>query len=213
MIIDPRKQSYQDNYKLMIGSIIPRPIAFISTRSPEGIANLAPYSFFSGVTSNPPTICFAPSRKSPDGSKKDTLINIEATGEFVVNMVSTAFVRQMNETAMDFPYEVSEFAEAGLTEASAGLVKAPRVAESKINLECRLMQIVEIGPAEPGGGFLVIGEIILFHIADEIINNGRIDSSLLDPVGRLGGLEYCRLGERFALPRKPYQAKDKSARE
>lgn len=213
MIIDPQKQSYQENYKLMIGSIVPRPIAFISTRSPAGVANLAPYSFFSGVTSNPPTICFAPSRKSPDGAKKDTLINIEATGEFVVNMVSTALVRQMNEAATDFPYEVSEFAEAGLTEAPAERVKAPRVAESKINIECRLMQIVEIGPAEPGGGFLVIGEIILFHIADEIIKNGRIDSSLLDPVGRLGGMDYCRLGERFALARKPYQAKDRNTPE
>ena len=152
MIIDPKKQTLKENYKLMIGSILPRPIAFISTISKNGIHNLAAYSFFNGITGNPPSICFAPTRKSSDGSKKDTLINIEETGEFVVNVVTEEIVQQMNATAPDFPPEISEFEEVGLTPIDSQIVKAPRVKESPINLECKLMQVVEVGPPEPGGG-------------------------------------------------------------
>ncbi len=203
MIIDPDNQTFTENYKLMIGSILPRPIAFVSTISKSGIHNLAAYSFFNGVTSNPPSICFAPTRKSSDGSKKDTLVNIEETGEFVVNIVTENIVQPMNETAPEFPPEVSEFEEVGLTPVASQIVKAPRVKESPINMECKLLQVVEVGPAEPGGGFLVIGEIVLFHIQDNLLENGRIDTGLLNPVGRLAGTEYTTLGKRFSLSRKP----------
>ena len=202
MIIDPKNQTFKENYKLMIGSILPRPIAFVSTISKNGIHNLAAYSFFNGVTSNPPSICFAPNRKGTDGSKKDTLVNIEDTGEFVVNIVTEDIVKPMNDTAPEYPPEVSEFEEVGLTPIESHIVKAPRVKESPINMECKLMQIVEVGPAEPGGGFLVIGEIALFHIQNELLDNGRIDTGLLKPVGRLAGTEYTTLGKRFSLSRK-----------
>ena len=202
MIIDPKNQPFRDNYKLLIGSILPRPIAFVSTISKNGIHNLAAYSFFNGITSNPPSICFAPTRKSSDGSKKDTLINIEDTDEFVVNIVTEDIVKPMNDTAPEFPPEISEFEEVGLTPLEAQIVKAPLVKESPINMECKLLQVVEVGPAEPGGGFLVIGEIVLFHIKDELLENGRIDTGLLKPVGRLAGTEYTTLGKRFSLSRK-----------
>ena len=140
MIIDPNNQTFRENYKLMIGSILPRPIAFVSTISKNGIHNLAAYSFFNGVTSNPPSICFAPNRKGRDGSKKDTLINIEETGEFVVNIVTEDIVEPMNETAPEFPPEISEFEQVGLTPVESQIVKAPRVKESPINMECKLKQ-------------------------------------------------------------------------
>jgi flavin reductase (DIM6/NTAB) family NADH-FMN oxidoreductase RutF len=201
MIINPKKQTFRENYKLMIGSILPRPIAFISTVSKSGIHNLAAYSFFNGITSNPPSICFAPARKSSDASKKDTLVNIEETGDFVVNVVTENIIQPMNNTAPDFPPEISEFEEVGLTPVESQIVKAPLVKESPINMECKLLQVVQVGPAEPGGGFLVIGEIILFHIQDNLIDNGRIDTGLLNPVGRLAGTEYTTLGKRFSLSR------------
>ena len=202
MIIDPKKQTYKENYKLIIGSILPRPIAFVSTISKEGIYNLAPFSFFNGIASNPPSLCFAPSRKSTDGSKKDTLVNIEHTGEFVVNIVTEEIVKQMNDTAEEHPPEISEFDEVGLTPIPSQIVHTPRVKECPINLECKLNQIIEIGPPEPGGGFLVIGEIVLFHIKDELLQQGRINIELLKPIGRLAGTEYTTLGKRFSLPRK-----------
>jgi len=201
MIIDPKNQTFRENYKLLIGSILPRPIAFVSTISKSGIHNLAAYSFFNAITSNPPSVCFAPSRKSSDASKKDTLVNIEETGEFVINVVTENIVEQMNDTAPDFPPEVSEFEEVGLTPVDSQIVKAPRVLESPVNLECKLLQVVEIGPAEPGGGFLVIGEIVLFHIQDALYNSGRIDTEMLNPISRLAGTEYATIGKRFSLSR------------
>jgi flavin reductase (DIM6/NTAB) family NADH-FMN oxidoreductase RutF len=204
MIIDPKKQQRKDVYKLMIGSIVPRPIALVSTISSNGIFNLAPFSFFTGITSRPPTICFAPERRPADGEKKDTLLNIEATGEFVVNVVTEKIVVQMNEAATDFPREFDEFEMSGLTAEPSQVVIPPRVKESPINMECSVRQIIEIGPEDSGGAALVIGEIVMFHVADELIDNGRIDSSALNPVGRLAGSEYATLGRRISLKRKWY---------
>lgn len=203
MKYNPAELSVKDNYKLLIGSIVPRPIAFVSTISENGVNNVAPFSFFTGITSKPPTICFAPSRKK-DGSKKDTLINIEKTEDFVVNIVSYEMIESVNNAATEFPPEADEFTKTGLTALKSDLVSAPMVRESLINLECKLNQVVEIGAAESGGGFLVIGEIVLFHVNDDIIENGRIDMAKLNPVGRLAGAEYTKLGERFTLFRKPY---------
>ncbi len=202
MIIDPQQQTQRENYKLLIGSIVPRPIAFVSTISREGIPNLAPFSFFTGLTSAPPTLGFAPGRKGPDGSRKDTLLNIEATGEFVVNVVNLDLAEPMNDTATDFPPEVNEFEAVGLTAVAGERVQVPRVLESPISMECRLQQIVEIGPPQPGAGFFVIGEILLFHVADALLQEGRVDMEKLDPLGRLAGMEYTTLGRRFTLTRK-----------
>ncbi|HGY54846.1 MAG TPA: flavin reductase family protein [Caldithrix abyssi] len=193
MLIDPEKQTYRENYTLMSACIVPRPIAFVSTVSIEGVFNLAPFSYFNGVTSAPPTLSIAIARKSRDSNKKDTLSNILDTGEFVVNTVSVAMTEAMNRTARDFPPEVNEFTEAGLTAIPARKVKAPLVKESPVKMECTLYKSIEIGEGRPGSGFLVIGEIVMFHIADEIWDGGQIDMEKLDPLGRLSG-NYTTLG-------------------
>ena len=194
MIIKPEELSVREVYQWMIGCIMPRPIAFVSTVSAQGVLNLAPFSYFNGVTSKPPTVCFAPAR-TRDGGKKDTLINIEQTGEFVVNTVHEDLLEPMKRTAETFEPEVDEFSVAGLTPAPSQRVKVPRVAEALISMECRLYRIVPIGAAEAGAGFLVIGEVLLIHVADRILSQGQIDPAKLRPVGRLNGKKYTKLGE------------------
>lgn len=202
MIIDPAKQDLRANYKLLIGAILPRPIAFVSTVDADGNPNLAPFSFFTGATPAPPTVVFAPLRRFSDGLEKDTLRNIRATGEFVVNVVTEELVERANDTAVEFAPGVSEFAETGLTPAASEVVKPPRVAESPVSMECRLLQVVDLGPEAAGGGALVIGEVLRFHVRDDLIEDGRIDTGALHPVGRLAGAEYTTLGRRFTLERK-----------
>jgi flavin reductase (DIM6/NTAB) family NADH-FMN oxidoreductase RutF len=203
MIIDPNRQPFKDNYKLMIGSILPRPIAFVSTKSKNGIDNLAPFSFFNGVCSNPPTISFCPVRKGTDGEIKDTLRNIQDTGVFALNIVSESFATEMVSTATEFPPEVSEFEESGLSPIPCQNIDVMRVGESKITFECELNQIIEIGDGSPGSGFLVLGTIVLFHVSDDLYENGRIDLEKLQPIGRLAGANgYCRISDRFEIERK-----------
>jgi flavin reductase (DIM6/NTAB) family NADH-FMN oxidoreductase RutF len=202
MIIDPSEQSAKDNYKLLIGAVLPRPIALVATISKSGIPNLAPFSFFTAITAKPPTICFAPALKGKLAEKKDTLANIEATREFVVNIVSEEIAEQMNETATDFPSDYDEFKHAGLTPQPSTKISAPRVKESPINMECILHKIIYIGDGSPGSGALVIGEVVQYHIADNLYQEGRIDTGLLKPVGRLAGMEYTTLGKRFIIERK-----------
>jgi len=199
MIIDPAATEPRNLYKLMVGAIVPRPIAFVSTISTEGILNLAPFSYFTAVGANPPAVCFCPSIRR-DGSKKDTLRNIEATGEFVVNVVSEEFAAQMNACSAEFPPEVDEFAASGLTPIPSDLVKPPRVGESHIHMECRLLQVVHVSP-KPLGGSLVIGEVLRFHVDDAIIADYVIDSGKLRPIGRMGGSTYTRPTDRFDLER------------
>ncbi|MBN4081314.1 flavin reductase family protein [Caldithrix abyssi] len=202
MIIDPKKQSFADNHKLMIGSIVPRPIAFVSTKSKEGILNLAPFSYFNGVCSNPPTIMFAPSRKGYDGLTKDTLNNIRDTKEFVVNIVSEEITEQMVACSTDFNKDVNEFEVSGLTPVGSVNVAPPCVKESKVSFECKLNTIVPIGKAEPGGGFVVIGTIIMFHVDDDVLKDGRIDVNVLNPVGRMAGNNYTRVHDTFRVVRQ-----------
>jgi flavin reductase (DIM6/NTAB) family NADH-FMN oxidoreductase RutF len=202
MIIDPKTQDLRANYKLLIGGVVPRPIAFVSTVDGNGAPNLAPFSFFTGATPAPPTVVFAPLRRFSDGAEKDTLVNIRATEEFVVNVVTEDIVERANDTAVEFAPGVSEFGETGLTPVPSELVAAPRVGESPVSMECRLIQVVDLGPAAAGGGSLVIGEVVMFHVADDLIDDGRIDTEALKPVGRLAGAEYTTLGRRFTLERK-----------
>lgn len=202
MLIDPTQQSYRENHKIMIGSILPRPIAFVSTRSREGILNLAPFSYFNGVCSDPPTIMFAPARRPYDGKTKDTLNNIRTTGQFVVNIVSEDFAPQMVACATDYEPEVDEFQVSGLTPASSVKVKPPRVAEAKISFECRLNQIVEIGSGEAGSGFVVLGTIVLFHLDEEVYQDGRINLEVLKPLGRLAGNRYARVTDTLEIIRR-----------
>ena len=186
---------------------MPRPIALVSTVSVDGTPNLAPFSYYTAIAADPPTICFAPGRRSSDGERKDTLNNIEATGEFVVSVVTEEIGPAMAVTAADYPAGTNEFEVANLTPLPCRVIKPPRVKESPISMECKLYQVVPIGRAQAGGGALVIGEIVMFHIADHLYDEGRINIRELKPLGRLAGTEYTTLGKIISLQRKPQQPK------
>jgi flavin reductase (DIM6/NTAB) family NADH-FMN oxidoreductase RutF len=203
LIINPSDHDYASIYKLMIGSIVPRPIALVSTLSKDGIRNLAPFSFFSGVCSNPPIILFSTVIRK-DGGQKDTLNNIEATKEFVVNIVSEDLAEKMVITSSEFPPSVDEFGESGLTPIPSDLVKPYRVKESRINMECKLATIIRFGQ-EPGGGGTIFGQIVRFHVGDELLEDFRIDQDKLRAIGRMGGPTYTRTRDRFDLARPKLQ--------
>ena len=200
MVIDPATAGTQNIYKLMIGIIVPRPIAFVSTLSADGVRNLAPFSFFTAVSANPPVIAFSPMVRGSDGQQKDTLRNIEETREFVVNIVSEGFAEQMNLCSGEYPPEVDEFALSALTPVASDLVKPPRVAESKAQMECRLVQVVHVSP-KPLGGSIVLGEVVRFHVSEAVLDGYRVDPDLLNAIGRMGGPTYVRTGDRFNLER------------
>ena len=200
MIIDP--QSFEGFNRVLTGVVVPRPIAFVSTMSKDGLINLAPYSFFNAVAYDPPTIVFSSSRHAGD-KRKDTLAHIEETGEFVVNIVVDDIAEAMNRTAAEYPSEVSEFEIAGLTPAPSQRVRPPRVAESPVNMECRLLQVVPLGQGDHQHG-LVIGQIVLMHIRDDIIEGHRINHQRLKPTGRLAGSMYCHTSEVFEMVRPVY---------
>jgi len=202
MIIDPEKSSFQENHKIMIGSILPRPIALVSTISLDGKNNLAPFSYFNGVCSNPPSIMFAPARRGYDGKTKDTLNNIESTKEFVINIVSEDFASQMVSCSTDYEPEIDEFSISELTPVKSTKIKSSRVQEARISYECILQQIIPVGNPGPGGGFVVIGEIVLFHINDELYDDGYINIQKLNPIGRLAGNNYTRVHDTLEIKRK-----------
>jgi flavin reductase (DIM6/NTAB) family NADH-FMN oxidoreductase RutF len=202
MIIDPKDIPFQDTHKLMIGSIIPRPIALVSTISKEKKVNLAPFSYFNGVCSKPPTIVFCPARRGWDGKEKDTLANIKETKEFVVNIVSESFAEKMVACSTDFDPGVDEYEVANLSKVDSLKIRPPRVQEAKISFECSLNHIVEIGDGKAGSGFIVIGTIVLFHIDDSVYDNGKINLKMLSPLGRLAGNSYSRNDDTFEIVRK-----------
>ena len=201
MIYDPAEHPFSETHKLMIGSIVPRPIALVSTTSNNGINNLAPFSYFNGVCSKPPTIMFAPARRGWDGKEKDTLINIRDTKEFSINIVSEDIGEKMVKCSTDYEEEIDEYSESGLSPLPSKKIKPPIVSESKINLECVLNQIVQIGKDDAGSGFIVIGTIVLFHIDDEVYDNGRIILDKLQPLGRVAGNGYIRSTNAFDIIR------------
>jgi len=200
LTIDPSATETLNVYKLMIGAIVPRPIALVSTLSVDGIRNLAPFSFFTGVSANPPIICFCPMRREGAHPRKDTLRNISDTREFVVNVVSEEIAQAMNITSGEYPPEVDEFELAGLTPVPSDLVKPPRVAEAHVHMECRLYLWMEIG-ALPLSGNLVLGEVVRFHVDDRWVDNFRIDPDQLRAIGRMGGASYTRTLDRFDMQR------------
>ncbi len=200
MQIDPASTSPRDVYRAMVSLITPRPIAWVSTLSPHGISNLAPFSFFNGIGANPPSLLFCPANNR-HGKKKDTLLNVEATPEFVVNIVPFALARPMNDTSEELPYEVSEFKKVGLATEPSARVKPPRVKDSPIHLECVVHQILNLG-AGPLGANVVIGRILLIDVADSVLgSDGQIDPQKLDTIGRMGGSAYTRTTTLFDLPR------------
>lgn len=206
MLVEFEKSTPEEIYKILIGSILPRPIAWVSTVSKDGKLNLAPFSFFTVASSNPPVLCFAPALKpefiegTKRGQPKDTLQNIQDTDEFVVNIVSRETAEKMNQSSGSYDAGTSEFEVAGLTPAKSMFVAPPRVAESLINFECRLNQIISFGE-HPGAGNLVLGNIVCAHIDDTVHKNGRIDLNVLQPIGRLSGMEYCSINDRFTMIR------------
>ena len=203
--LSPGDSEPRQVYKLMTGIIVPRPVALVSTVDPDGVANLAPFSFFTGVGSVPPTLLFCPvvrARGLGAGNdlRKDTLRNVEQTGEFVVNTVSDQISAAANRTAAEVAPEVDEFELSGLTPQASELVRPARVAESPAQMECKLLQVIYTS-REPGGGVIVLGEIVRFHIRKDLVDNFRIDPDGLDAVGRMAGNTWARTRERIELTR------------
>lgn len=198
MIIDPK--TFERFNAVLTGVIVPRPIAFVSTVSPAGEVNLAPYSFFNAISYQ--NVVFSSSRNVGNKSK-DTLRNIEETGEFVINIVVDSIAEAMNGTAAEFPEGEDEFGIVGLNHAPSQIVKPPRVAESPVNIECKLDQIIKIGDGAHEHG-LVIGTILLMHVRDDIIDGHRIDQAKLMATGRMAGNMYCRTNDRYEMVRPVY---------
>ncbi len=206
MEIDPLALDQREVYKLLIGCIVPRPIAWVSTCDVEGRTNLAPFSFFNAVGSAPPAVTISVGYTADRaGERKDTLRNILDTGEFVVNMVTEATMQAMNETATEYPPGFDEFAMAGLSVAPSHSVRPPRVADSPINFECALHTTLPIGEG-PGSATLVVGIIRHMHIRDDLLDErNHIDIARYQPIGRLAGSSYAYIHELFDLVRKPYR--------
>ena len=191
----------QEAYRILIASIVPRPIAWVSTISAAGITNLAPFSFFNGVCSSPPAVLFCPTTPA-DREVKDTLRNIRETRQFVVNIVTESNIAKANQTSAAYAPDVSEFEAAGLTPVKSAVVRPPRVAESPIHLECELIQIVPVGDPRPGSGNIVIGKLVYAHIAEEAWDTNRhIDINKIKPVSRLAGNDYAPVRDVFTLKR------------
>ncbi len=194
MILDPRSVSPGTLYRFMISVVVPRPIAFVSTIGVDGQFNVAPFSYFNAITNRPPLVGISINLRG--GEPKDTLRNIRATQDFVVNLVSEDLAARMVQASGDWPPEVNEFQLTGLTAVPSDLVKAPRVGESPVSLECRLHREVALGDAT-----FVVGEILRAHVADQVLTDGRVDIEKLKPVGRLGSDGYSIVREVVHLPR------------
>ena len=199
MKISPASLTKGDLHELLMSAVLPRPIAFVSTTDEAGIFNLAPFSCFAPVGLKPALVCLQIGWKR-DGEKKDTLRNIESTKEFVVNVVDESFAEAMNQASAEYPREVDEFKQVGLTPIHSDIVQAPRIEESPINMECKLVTILEFGEV-PTGSHIVIGEIVLFHVKGKLLNQNQIDISQWNPIGRLGGDLYCRIKDVFEMTR------------
>jgi flavin reductase (DIM6/NTAB) family NADH-FMN oxidoreductase RutF len=200
MMIDVSESSPAEIYPWLVGIVTPRPIGWVTTLDAEGHVNLAPFSFFNAFGANPPIVIFSPVNRR-DGTRKDTLLNIEATGEFVLNAAVESLADAVNLSSAELPRGQSEADLAGLSLIPSSLVKPPRVADSPTHLECRLRQIIRVGDG-PLGANLVIGDIVAIHVDDSVIgSNGHIDPAKLKTIARLGGDWYCRTSDLFALKR------------
>lgn len=190
--IDPEQIATKDLHQYMLSAVAPRPIAFASTISPDGQPNLAPYSFFNAFSSNPPIVIFSSNRRVSNNTTKDTLRNVQDTGEVVINVVPHRIVRQMALASIEYGPEINEFEKAGFTPLPAERVRPFRVAESPVHLECKVEQILPLG-AGGGAGNLIVCRVVLMHIAEDILNDkGRIDPHKIDLMGRMGRFYYVR---------------------
>lgn len=194
MILDPGSCAPNDMYRFLISAVVPRPIAFVSTRAADGTTNLAPFSYFVPISSEPPLVGIAINDRV--GDPKDTLRNIRETGEFVINIVSEPLLEAMVKTSGDWPRGTSEFDVAGLTRAPSGRVVPPSVAESPLQIECRLHREIALGSS-----LFVVGEVVLAHVRDEVMTDGHVDALKLRAVGRLGGEFYSPTREVIKVRR------------
>ena len=193
-------------YKIIIGSVVPRPIAFVATMGKDGVANLSPFSFFNGVTYNPPTLAFSVLDRGSE--MKDTSRNISANPEFIVHIVSESISEKMNVTCGDYGAHVDEFVEAGFTAVPGTVVEVPRVAEAMVAMECRLMHHIRIGEGTPQTSH-ILGEVVYWHVDEKVLTEtGRIDSKVLQAVGRMGGNDYTRTADQFTMERPVIPAED-----
>ena len=200
MQFDPRELEQTAIYKLLTGIVIPRPIGWISTISEDQIYNLAPFSYFNAVGDDPPHVMF--STVHSNNLNKDTLNNVLATKQFVVNMVTEDLVEQMNLTSQPIAANESEFELAGLTPIASSLVKPPRVKECKITMECEMVHHYKLENSKTGGATIVIGKIVLFHIDESVLlDNYKINLDTYQPIARLAGSNYSKIGEIFSLKR------------
>ena len=201
MELAPEAISPASMYKLLVGSVVPRPIGWISTISKDGTHNLAPFSFFNVASSNPPHVLFCPTLRGTDGGRKDTLHNVRDNGEFVVNIVTAQLAEAMNITATEFLPHIDEFELAGITSAPSVVVRPLRVAESPIHFECQVAHIVDLGD-----GHVVIGRVVHVHVDERVlIGTDKIDVNALQPIGKLAGNAYTRVTDLFDLVRPPSQ--------
>ncbi len=200
MLFEMSKMDQRDIYKVLISTVVPRPIAWVTTLDDDGALNAAPFSFFNAVSGNPPVLCFGIGGRKP-GDAKDTGNNIRRTGEFVVNLVSDELAEAMNVTAIDFAADVNEFHESGITPAPSALVAPPRILESPVSFECKRLVIVDVGIDRS----VVLGSVVAIHVRDDcVLDKDRfyIDTPKLDLVGRMhGGGWYTRTRDRFEIPR------------
>jgi flavin reductase (DIM6/NTAB) family NADH-FMN oxidoreductase RutF len=201
--IDPAQLAPREAYALLLNCVAPRPIAFVSSLSPDGGPNLAPFSFFMAGGANPPSVVFSPTANRVGGAK-DTLRNVEATGEYVINVVTYAMRAGMNAASAEYPYGVSEWEHAGFTPAPSRHVRPARVAESPLAMECRLYQIVPHG-AGPTAAAYVIGEVVCFHVYRDLMDGPAIDPTRVDYIARMSGDWYARANgpNMFEMPRPP----------
>jgi flavin reductase (DIM6/NTAB) family NADH-FMN oxidoreductase RutF len=199
MTLDPSTTPPQDAYPFLVGVVNPRPIAWVLTRSPAGVLNLAPFSFFNVFGSNPPVLGFSPTL-TRRGTEKDTLVNVRAAGECVVHVVTADARDAANLTSKELPTDESEVELAGLRTTPSTRVATPRLADAPVALECKLRQVVELGDG-PIAGRLVLCDIVYLHVADTVLTDGKPDPHKLRTVGRLGGEWWCHTADLFKLPR------------
>jgi flavin reductase (DIM6/NTAB) family NADH-FMN oxidoreductase RutF len=206
--LDTREISSRDAYRMLISSVVPRPIGWLSTVSLEDVGNLAPFSFFMAATANPPTVVLSTSFR--DGQPKDTLANVKQIPEFVLNVVSEDVAEAMNSTSEEFPADIDELIAAGLTAVPSSRVRPVRVAEAPINMECKVVQLVPVGDPS-AGATLIIGEVLAWHIRDDIFDaeRMRIKMDQLRAIGRMAGDGYTRTREQFEMirPNPNYQGR------
>ena len=206
MRCDPASLNIKNCHDLLVCAVLPRPIAFVSTIGADGVNNLAPFSYFTVLSSKPAILGFGIGPKR-DGGKKDTLLNLEFSQDFVINLVTEDLAEAMNQASGEYPPEVDEFRVAGLSAARSDLVQSPRVAESPINIECRVKQILEFGEIPRINSF-VIGEVLRIHMKEEFLHGNIARGDRLKAIGRLGEDFYCRTQDRFEMKRPEIQKKN-----